>query len=84
MFDAGVGLEDIKCYSHCLHDAQTMSHIVNLAVQCIANRGGCELEEIHSHLPEHVATEVPLSVRKIAAPWLNEATEKVKAEKKNV
>ena len=81
IFDAGIYLEDIKYYLHYLHDAQTMSSIVNLSVQCIENWDGCKLEKINLHLPEWNSTEVPLSVRK-AAPWLHKATEKVRVEKK--
>ena len=79
--DTGIGLEDIKNYLHILHDAQTMSHIVNLVVQQIANRSGCKLEEINFHLPEWIAAEVPLSVRKAVTPWLHEATKKVRVKK---
>ena len=68
MFDAGIGLEDIKHFLHYLHDAQTESYIVNLAVQCIANRSGCKIDEAHLHMPEWISTEVPLSLRKEAAP----------------
>ena len=81
MFDSGAVLEDIKHHLNHLYDAQTMSHMVNLAVQCIGNRAECKLEEIHLHLPEWFDTEVPISARKAAAPWLHEATEKVKIEK---
>ena len=80
MFDADISLDDIKCFSHYLHDAQTESHIANLAVQCIANRSGCKIDEMHLHLPEWIATDVPISTRKAAAPWLCKEKEKISVE----
>ena len=36
---------------------------------------------MHLHLPEWIAAEVHISARNAEAPWLCEATEKVKVEK---
>ena len=80
MFDAGIGLEDIKHFLHHFNEAQTESCIVNLSVQCIANRFGCKVDEMNLHFLECVDTEVPFSSRKAGAPWLYEAWGKAKVE----
>ena len=38
MFEADMSLDNIKYFSNYLHDTQTESHIVNLLIECVANR----------------------------------------------
>ena len=68
MFEAGMSLESIKYFLNYLRDAQTESHIVNLLIECAANRCGCKKDEAHLHLPEWIAADVPLQLRKLVAP----------------
>ena len=42
IFEAGMSLENIKYFLNYLHDAQTESYIVNLLIECVANRCGCK------------------------------------------
>ena len=53
-----------------MHDAQTESCVVNLLIECVANRCGCNKDEAHLHLPAWIAADVPLQLRKLVAPWL--------------
>ena len=67
-------------FFHFLCDAQTQFCIVNLAVQCVANRCGFKVDETHLNFLEWIATEVPFSAHKEVSQWLHESWGKAKVE----
>ena len=48
---AGVSIEDIKHFVGCLHDACTSSYIVNLNVDALIQRAGCNIRDKKFHDP---------------------------------
>ena len=62
LFDAGVLLERIKYFAHCLHDSQTESYIVNLASDVLGNRAGADVNDLKSHSPIWIVCEVPIEL----------------------
>ena len=56
MYADGVPMEEIKHFLGCLHEACMTSYIVNLSVNALISRAGCNLNDKRFHDPTWGAT----------------------------